>query len=174
MDPAADTAVAAAVAPAMTSNDEANNNFAVNGSNGHDEDVNGVAPAQAAEETSPPESTYDNLFPSLPMGKPGAAAASANPIGEWNKKPRVATATVTQVFDIPMEERKGAAAAAGGFGGDNSYKMIKNVMDRTGAKIEMSSSKDQSLSFVITGKQDVVLRARRELLREFQVTLSFL
>ena len=46
-------------------------------------------------------------------------------------------------------------------------------MDKTGAKIEMSSSKNQSLTFLITGKQDVVLKARRELLVQFQVIIHY-
>ena len=57
----------------------------------------------------------------------------------------------------------------GSFGADDSYKTLKQVMDKSGAKIEMSSGKDQSLTFLITGKPDVVLRARRELLVHFQV-----
>ena len=45
-------------------------------------------------------------------------------------------------------------------------------MDKTGAKIEMSSSKDQSLTFLISGKNDIVLKARRELLVQFQTQAS--
>jgi len=78
-----------------------------------------------------------------------------------------------QVFRIPVEERRGTNVA-GSFGGDDSYKILKTVMDKTGAKVEMSSSKDQSLTFLITGKQDVVLKARRELLVQFQVIILFL
>ena len=67
-----------------------------------------------------------------------------------------------------MEERKG-------FGFDDSnnisqaaVKVVTQAMKVTGAKIEMSSSKDQSLTFLITGKQDSVLKAKRELLNNFQ------
>ena len=67
-----------------------------------------------------------------------------------------------------MEERKNQISS-GGFGADDSYKHLKAVQEKTGAKIEMSSGKDQSLTFLITGKTDVVQRAKRELLREFQV-----
>ena len=43
-------------------------------------------------------------------------------------------------------------------------------MEKSGAKIEMSTgSKDQSLTFLITGKQESVLKARRDLLAQFQV-----
>ena len=71
-----------------------------------------------------------------------------------------------QVFHIPIEERRGT----GGFGADDSYKKLKTVMEKSGAKIEMSTgSKDQSLTFLITGKQESVLKARRDLLAQFQV-----
>lgn len=109
--------------------------------------------------------TYDDLFPSLPASAQPVSGASA---GVWNKKPKFVSSTVTQMFRIPFEERK----SGGSFGGDDSYKILKNVMEKTGAKIEMSSSKDQSLTFLITGKQDVVLRARRELLTQFQTQAS--
>ena len=59
------------------------------------------------------------------------------------------------------------------FGADDSLKILNSVMDKTKAKIEMSSSKDKSLTFLITGKQDIVLKARRELLSQFQVNLRF-
>ena len=59
------------------------------------------------------------------------------------------------------------------FGADDSLKILNSVMDKTKAKIEMSSSKDKSLTFLITGKQDIVLKARRELLSQFQVCLRF-
>ena len=74
-----------------------------------------------------------------------------------------------QVFRIPVEERRGMLESNSDFGADDSLKILNNVMDKTKAKIEMSSSKDKSLTFLITGKQDVVLRARRELLSQFQV-----
>jgi hypothetical protein len=51
-----------------------------------------------------------------------------------------------------MEERRGQLAA-GGFGAEDSMKIIKSVMEKTNAKIEMSSNKDQSLTFLISGRQ---------------------
>jgi hypothetical protein len=120
--------------------------------------------------------TYDDLFPSLPAGRgnsgPGGASGST-PIGEWNRKPMLLSTSVTQVFHIPVEERKDQAS--GHFGGgsaEDSYKLIKGVMEKTGAKIEMSSNKDQSLTFLISGKQETVLKARRELLVQFQTQAS--
>ena len=45
-------------------------------------------------------------------------------------------------------------------------------MEKTSAKIEMSANKDQSLTFLISGKQEIVLKARRELLVQFQTQAS--
>ena len=93
--------------------------------------------------------------------------------GDWGKKPMLMGSTVTQVFHIPVEERKDQISPEQ-FGGSNekNHNLIKNVMEKTGAKIEMSSSKDQSLTFLISGKQDTVLKARRELLVQFQTQAS--
>ena len=74
------------------------------------------------------------------------------------------------MFHIPIEERRGT----GGFGADDSHKKLKTVMEKSGSKIEMSTgSKDQSLTFLITGKQESVLKARRDLLAQFQVSRLF-
>ena len=93
--------------------------------------------------------------------------------GDWGKKPMLMGSTVTQVFHIPVEERKDQISPEQ-FGGSNekNHNLIKNVMEKTGAKIEMSSSKDRSLTFLISGKQDTVLKARRELLVQFQTQAS--
>lgn len=41
-------------------------------------------------------------------------------------------------------------------------------MKDTGAHIEISSGKDQSLTFLVSGKQNEVLEARRKILTHFQ------
>ena len=129
-----------------------------------------LEPSSSAATAGVP-ATYDDLFPSLPTATQVAAAAKSGPIGDWNKKPVLTSSSVTQVFHIPVEERRGQMAA-GGFGAEDSMKIIKSVMEKTNAKIEMSSNKDQSLTFLISGRQDAVLRARRELLSQFQVKIG--
>jgi len=111
--------------------------------------------------------TYDQQFPSLGGGAaPLPASNSANPIGRWNKKPPLQSSTITQVFHIPAEERKGLNIE--GFGGGEAHKKLDAIMNNTGTKIEMSSSKDKSLTFLLTGKPDAVLKAKREVLVSFQ------
>merc|ERR1712223_1909307 len=118
--------------------------------------------------------TYDVLFPAL--AAPAAAPAQSGPTSTgsaWTKKPMLMSSTVTQVFHIPVEERKDQVT--GHFGGgstEKNHNIIMSVMEKTGAKIEMSSNKDQSLTFLISGKQETVLKARRELLVQFQTQAS--
>jgi hypothetical protein len=45
-------------------------------------------------------------------------------------------------------------------------------MKETEAHIEISSSKDMSLTFLVTGKQNAVLEARRKILTHFQTQVK--
>lgn len=45
-------------------------------------------------------------------------------------------------------------------------------MKETGAHIEISQAKDQSLTFLVSGKQNDVLEARRKILVHFQTQVS--
>jgi len=130
--------------------------------------------------TQAPQTTYDDLFPSLQapanLKRGGEGEGGASPHGgAWgSRKPVLMSSTVTQVLNIPMAERRSGvvggegASASSGFGDVDSTKILKNVMEKSGAKIEMSSSRDQSLTFLITGKSDAVLKARRDLFAQFQ------
>jgi len=137
-----------------------------------------TAAPSATEQPQPVQpkepATYDDLFPSLPTAAPGQSGNGSSAGNAWSKKPSmIMSSTVTQVFHIPVEERKDQVSGHFGEGSmDNSHKIIKNVMEKTGAKIEMSSNKDQSLTFLISGKQETVLKARRELLVQFQTQAS--
>ena len=116
--------------------------------------------------------TYDDLFPSLPTAVPGKSNPTGPSIGNWNKKPMLSSASITSLFHIPAEERKDQGGHFGAGSAEDSSKLVKTVMEKTGAKIEMASNKDQSLTFVIRGKQETVLKARRELLVQFQTQAS--
>jgi len=132
-----------------------NNNIMVNG----DQDVDQDQPAAPVDQVP----TYDQQFPTL-GGGPAIVGNPANPIGSWNTRPKLRSSNVTQVFHIPAEERKDVD----GFGSTDSHKKLDFIMNISGANIEMSSSKDRSLTFLITGKPESVLRAKREVLVQFQ------
>ncbi|XP_023026265.1 satellite-binding protein 1 Dp1 [Leptinotarsa decemlineata] len=115
-----------------------------------------------------PSISYDDLFPALPESAP--SNQSSNTIGQWsNNKMRVGSSTITQVFRVPYEERRLDGQK---FGEGESNHICGNIMRETGAHIEISHAKDQSLTFLITGKQNEVLEARRKILTHFQTQAS--
>jgi len=113
--------------------------------------------------------SYDDLFPALPESAPAVQNVNSA-MGQWNNKMRVGSSIVTQVFRVPFEERKLDHSEK--FGEGESMTTCSNIMKDTGAHIEISSSKDQSLTFLVTGKQNEVLEARRKILTHFQTQAS--
>ena len=65
---------------------------------------------------------------------------------------RIGSHTVTSVFHIPFEERSDRDGR--NFGEMQGMTKCAEISNTTGAHIEMSSSsRDQSLTFLVTGKQ---------------------
>lgn len=58
------------------------------------------------------------------------------------------------------------------FGEGESITTCGNIMKETGAHIEISHGKDLSLTFLVSGKQNEVLEARRKILIHFQTQAS--
>lgn len=121
----------------------------------------------ATYETPTPRS-YDDLFPALPESASPALGTSTQ--GQRNNKMRVGSSIVTQVFRVPFEERKFDQSDK--FGEGESTRTCLQIMKDTGANIEISSSKDQSLTFLVTGKANEVLEAKRKILTHFQTQAS--
>lgn len=71
---------------------------------------------------------------------------------------------------VPYAERKLDHSEK--FGEGESVQICAQIMKDTGAHIEISSSKDQSLTFLVSGKQNDVLDARRKILGHFQTQVS--
>lgn len=74
-----------------------------------------------------------------------------------------------QVFYVPSSERKYENDK---FGEGESLRTCQQIMKETGAHIEITSSKDQSLTFLVTGKANEVLEARRKIFIHFQTQAS--
>lgn len=74
-----------------------------------------------------------------------------------------------QVFYVPSSERKFENDK---FGEGESLRACQTIMKDTGASIEISSGKDQSLTFLVTGKTSEVLEARRKIFIHFQTQAS--
>ncbi|PSN46530.1 Vigilin [Blattella germanica] len=109
--------------------------------------------------------TYDEVFPALPESFT-SASPTVNQLGQWNNKMRIGSSVVTQVFRVPHEERKFDHSDK--FGEGESLRTCARIMKETDSRIEISSSKDMSLTFLVTGKQNAVLEARRKILANFQ------
>ncbi|CAH2086464.1 unnamed protein product [Euphydryas editha] len=109
---------------------------------------------------------YDDLFPALPHSQPPVQRN----IQQVTNKLRVGSSLHTQVFHVPYEERK--LDNANTFGEGESLRTCQSITKDTGAHIEISTSKDGSLTFLITGKHSAVLDARRLILTHFQQQAS--
>jgi predicted PilT family ATPase len=117
--------------------------------------------AVVVEEAS--ANSYDDLFPALPDNSSSTNIMTPAP------SMRVHRSVVTQVFSVPYEERKLDSEK---FGEGESWRTCQYIMKDTGAHIEISSGKDKSLTFLVTGKSNEVLEARRKILIHFQTQAS--
>uniref|UniRef100_A0A8D3DSM3 Vigilin n=1 Tax=Scophthalmus maximus TaxID=52904 RepID=A0A8D3DSM3_SCOMX len=114
--------------------------------------------------------TYLEAFPPLPeKGAPGEKAGE--PASAWGSKIRpIKASVITQVFHVPLEERRYKDNSQ--FGEGEEAKVCLEIMQRTGAHIELSLAKDQGLSIMVTGKLDSVMKARKEIVARLQTQAS--
>ncbi|CAG0880927.1 unnamed protein product, partial [Darwinula stevensoni] len=108
--------------------------------------------------------SYDEVFPALPE----ASVPTGNPAdvnNQWNRTLRIGSSVTTQIFHVPVEERRRDEQD---FGGDSQAKRCQEIMQKTGAHLEVAYGKDDSLTFVVTGKHKDVLDAKRRILEAFQ------
>uniref|UniRef100_A0A8C6KD94 Vigilin n=1 Tax=Nothobranchius furzeri TaxID=105023 RepID=A0A8C6KD94_NOTFU len=114
--------------------------------------------------------TYLEAFPPLPeKGAPGEK--SGEPVSAWGSKIRpIKASVITQVFHVPLEERRYKDNSQ--FGEGEEAKVCLDIMQRTGAHIELSLAKDQGLSIMVTGKLDSVMKARKEIVARLQTQAS--
>lgn len=76
-----------------------------------------------------------------------------------------------QVFHVPLEERRYKDNSQ--FGEGEEAKVCLDIMQRTGAHIELSLAKDQGLSIMVTGKHDSVMKARKEIVARLQTQVRW-
>ncbi|KAK3104810.1 hypothetical protein FSP39_010756 [Pinctada imbricata] len=109
--------------------------------------------------------TYDEIFPEL--------VPTSRVPSQWPAKtnPKIKSSTCTQVFTVPLEERRFKEINEHSFGDESQTeqaKICKEIMQRNGVSIEVSLAKDQSLTVVIHGKDQMVMKARREIMAKLQ------
>lgn len=71
---------------------------------------------------------------------------------------------------MPLEERR--YRDNNQFGEGEEAKVCLDIMQRTGAHIELSLAKDQGLSIMVTGKLESVMKARKEIVARLQTQAS--
>ncbi|KAG8445389.1 hypothetical protein GDO86_010247 [Hymenochirus boettgeri] len=119
------------------------------------------------DDTEPP--TYKDAFPPLPE-KSSGNETQTEPVGAWNKIRPIKSSVITQVFHVPLEERKYKDMTQ--FGEGEQAKICLDIMQKTGAQLEYSLAKDQGLSIMVSGKLDSVMKARKEIVTRLQTQAS--
>uniref|UniRef100_A0A8C1ERS7 Vigilin n=1 Tax=Cyprinus carpio carpio TaxID=630221 RepID=A0A8C1ERS7_CYPCA len=121
----------------------------------------------AEDEDSLP--TYKDAFPPLPEKPlPEGVQETGN---AWTTKIRpLKSSVITQVFHVPLEERK--YKDMNQFGEGDQAKVCLDIMHKTGAHLELSMAKDQGLSIMVSGKHDAVMKARKEIVSRLQTQAS--
>lgn len=74
------------------------------------------------------------------------------------------------MFHVPLEERK--YKDMNQFGEGEQAKICLEIMQRTGAHLELSLAKDQGLSIMVSGKLDAVMKARKDIVARLQTQVS--
>uniref|UniRef100_A0A4W6D806 Vigilin n=1 Tax=Lates calcarifer TaxID=8187 RepID=A0A4W6D806_LATCA len=127
-----------------------------------------AGPSAGQDEDALP--TYKEAFPPLPekAASPEGTQETAN---AWTSKIRpLKSSIITQVFHVPLEERK--YKDINQFGEGDQAKVCVDIMHKTGAHLELSLAKDQGLSIMVSGKLDAVMKARKEIVSRLQTQAS--
>ncbi|KAM7012771.1 high density lipoprotein binding protein a isoform 2-T2 [Tautogolabrus adspersus] len=125
--------------------------------------VAAVAPVAVEEEDALP--TYKDAFPPLPE-KAASPEGTQDTANAWTKIRPIKASVITQVFHVPLEERK--YKDINQFGEGDQAKVCVDIMHKTGAHLELSLAKDQGLSIMVSGKLDAVMKARKEIVSRLQ------
>jgi len=149
--------------------------------NGVTVEENGVAPTPGVIEGSGKADApkYADLFPALPSGAiPAVSATSTWGANTASKVKQQQPAKITkpipstsssQVFKIPYEDRRYKNLSPIVGDAEQQSAAILSIMSKTGTTIEVSLTKDQSLTVIISGKREATMEARRQVVSVLQV-----
>ncbi|GAA6217740.1 vigilin isoform X1 [Lates japonicus] len=148
-----------------------------------------AGPSAGQDEDALP--TYKEAFPPLPE-KAASPEGTQETVNAWTSKIRpLKSSIITQVFHVPLEERK--YKDINQFGEGDQAKVCVDIMHKTGAHLELSLAKDQGLHHGIqlpgnhdgktlifcqgefqvgSGKLDAVMKARKEIVSRLQTQAS--
>ncbi|XP_039296374.1 vigilin [Nilaparvata lugens] len=131
--------------------------------------------ASPSNEYSHNNNNYNDCFPALPVqggGVGGQGGAPASGQAGWNNTVRVGSRETTIIVKVPAEERPRNLTKSdqngSSFGEKESIRMCKQISKDTNTLLEMNVSRDQSATFLITGKHQNIAEAKRLILQSFQ------
>lgn len=133
---------------------------------------NGMEAEHVGSEPAEPTGavTYNDLFPALPdSGTEDAGTSGPAPQNRWAQMMRGGSSNVTQVFHVPFEDRRSDGCR---FGDNSSARVCSEIMQKTSTTIECSTGRDQALTFLVTGKQANIMKAKRLIMERFLTTGS--
>lgn len=122
-----------------------------------------------------PLPTYDDIFPALPggLGGPQVMTTQGGPAlgslsnrlvagrGPQTGAPQIRSTNVTKAYRVAPEERR--ASNRSRFGEQSELgKICANIMGLTGTDIQLTSSRDGTLNFLITGKEETTNKVSKE------------
>ena len=108
-----------------------------------------------------PDPSYDDIFPALPAAD--SRPSSTKPIRA--SAPAVKSSNITHLYRVAAEDMRCLQDVKPEA---EQTRICKDIMNKTGTVIELCSSKDRTLTFLITGKEDAVSQAKRLIGAELQ------
>lgn len=116
---------------------------------------------------------YKTDFPELMTSGDGQLNTFKEPNNAWSSKlPKLRSSDVTQVFYLPANERSLFRSSGAQFGDSKSQEQEKcrAIAEQTGTQIELcESSKDNTLTIVLSGKRALVEEARKRVVQMLQM-----
>lgn len=138
-----------------------------------------VSPVEQNVDATP---TYADAFPPLSSSSAGSSVSKQSVWGQGQapskvRQPqapmnKVMSSNSSMVFQIPYEERKYKNLTPHFGDGERQSQVILDVMQKTGAKIEVSVTKDQGLTIVVSGKREATRDARAKITALLQTQAS--
>lgn len=128
--------------------------------------------------------TYDDIFPALSLSQTPSnptqsfpttgslVGSSTHSATTLNQKMKLKSSNVSVIHLVPAQSVRSVTGSRKGPEAEQA-KICKEIMHKTNTQIEISkSTKDGSLTFVITGKEDAVNSAKRLIGMELQTHTS--
>ena len=138
---------------------------------GHSDRVPVPSTSTSTSDRSP--LTYDVAFPALPESESSPSFGRGPPLNSLataNSKMKVKSTNITSVYRLTPDNVRASNELTKRPEAETAK--IMEIMQRTNTVIEMCSSKDGTLTFLITGKEDNVNNAKRLIGAEMETQIQ--